>query len=121
MEIEWLSKKKSDGMVSIYRNNLTFNMVSSAYLNDAFRLRIGVEGEHIVIEPLDKERVFRGDIDENTIYELKRKRSYSRLADTNLVNAIAEHFNLDLSIEPLKRKTHWDEARKVLVIELEGN
>lgn len=121
MEIAWLSKKKVDGMVSIYHSNLTFNMVSSAFLNDAYRLRIGIDGKNIVVEPLDKERVFTGDIDPDTIYELKRKRSYSRVADTGLISEIVEYCKLDLSNEPLKKKTHWDEKRKVLVIELEGN
>lgn len=116
MTIKWLSNKKARGSVSIYHSNLTFNTVASLHLTQAYRIRVGLDGDDVLFEPLSKERVLRGDLDEETLFEVKRKPSYSRISNTNLSSSLSEILCLDLSKEPVKKNVYWDEGRKCLII-----
>lgn len=116
MAVNWLSNISRYGSVSIYHSNLTFNTVSSESLSEAYRVRVGIDDGMVILEPLSKERVLRGDIDEHALFEIKRKSSYSRISSTGLVNNLLSALKLELKSEPLKLKTIWDAERNCLII-----
>lgn len=115
--IEWWSAKEKRGQATLYTSNITLNKVASVPFEFAFRVQVGLdENKNIVIEPLAKERVERGDLDEYNLLEIKIKPSYSRICSTSLMSFIANSLGIVLSNEPVRFETVWEEENNHLVI-----
>ena len=115
--ISWWTAKEKNGQATLYNSNITLNKVASVPFEFANRVQVGLdENNNIVIEPLSKERVERGDFDEYNLLEIKIKPSYSRICSTDLMNFIGEKLKLALSTEPLRFETVWEEENNHLVI-----
>jgi hypothetical protein len=120
MGILWFDSKEREGVASLYDNNITLNVEASVPFEYAYRVKVGVdEKKNIVISPLSKERVLRGDLDEYSLLEIAYKKSYSRICSTSLMKRIAEKTGLPLSKEALRFATSWDEEANLLTIHLE--
>ena len=119
--IEWWSAKDKRGQATLYTSNITLNKVASVPFEFAFRVQVGLdENKNIVIEPLAKERVERGDLDEYNLLEIKIKPSYSRICSTGLMSFIANSLGIVLSNEPVRFETEWDEPNNHLIIFTKG-
>ena len=115
--IEWWSAKEKRGQATLYTSNITLNKVASVPFEFAFRVQVGLdENKNIVIEPLAKERVERGDLDEYNLLEIKIKPSYSRVCSTGLMSFIANSLGIVLSNEPVRFETVWEEENNHLVV-----
>lgn len=115
--IEWWSAKEKRGQATLYTSNITLNKVASVPFEFAFRVQVGLdENKNIIIEPLAKERVERGDLDEYNLLEIKIKPSYSRICSTGLMSFIANSLGIVLSNEPLRFETEWDEPNNHLIV-----
>ena len=110
MAIQWFSTKEKSGTASFYK-------VASVPFEYAYRVQVGIDSnKNIVIEPLSKERVIRGDLDEYAIQKIAIKKTYSRIASTSLMKSISESINVELSDTPIKYETVWDEKENILTI-----
>ena len=70
MSIKWFSTKEKIGSASFYATNITLNTIASVPFEYAYRVQVGIDDNgNIVIEPLSKERVIRGDLDEENIFK----------------------------------------------------
>lgn len=119
--IEWWSAKDKRGQATLYTSNITLNKVASVPFEFAFRVQVGLdENKNVIIEPLAKERVERGDLDEYNLLEIKIKPSYSRICSTGLMSFIANSLGIVLSNEPLRFETEWDEPNNHLIIFTKG-
>ena len=117
MAIQWFSTKEKSGTASFYKTNITLNTVASVPFEYAYRVQVGIDSnKNIVIEPLSKERVIRGDLDEYAIQKIAIKKTYSRIASTSLMKSISESINVELSDTPIKYETVWDEKENILTI-----
>ena len=117
--ISWWTAKEKNGQATLYNSNITLNKVASVPFEFANRVQVGLdENNNIVIEPLSKERVERGDLDEYNLLEIKIKPSYSRICSTDLMNFLGEKLKLALSTEPLRFETIWDEENNHLIIQI---
>jgi hypothetical protein len=117
MGITWFDSKEREGVASLYDNNITLNVEASVPFEYAYRVKVGVdEKKNIVIAPLSKERVLRGDLDEYSLLEIAYKKSYSRICSTSLMKRIAEESGLSLSKEAQRFPTSWDEEANLLTI-----
>lgn len=115
--IEWWSAKDKRGQATLYTSNITLNKVASVPFEFAFRVQVGLdENKNVIIEPLAKDRVERGDLDEYNLLEIKIKPSYSRICSTGLMNFIANSLGIVLSNEPVRFETEWDEANNHLIV-----
>jgi hypothetical protein len=120
MGITWFDSKEREGVASLYDNNITLNVEASVPFEYAYRVKVGVdEKKNIVIAPLSKERVLRGDLDEYSLLEIAYKRSYSRICSTSLMKRIAAETGLTLSKEAKRFATSWDEDDNLLTIHLD--
>lgn len=117
MNIVWFNAKEREGLASLYASNITLNTVASIPFEYAYRVQVGMD-EHgnIVIQPLSKERVTRGDLDEYAIQKIAIKKSYARISSTDIMKKIGEALGLTLGDSPLKFKTQWDEKENILTI-----
>ncbi len=117
MPIKWLNVASKEGTASLYNTNITLNTVASVPLEYAYRVQIGFDdNNNVVIQPLNKEKVIRGDLDEYSLLKISQKKTYSRISSTRIMEQIAEHLGIVLDNEPKKFKTIWDDNENVLVI-----
>lgn len=117
MGIQWFSTKEKNGSASFYNTNITLNTIATVPFEYAYRVQVGMdEKNNIVIQPLSKDRVQRGDLDEYAIQEISVKKTYSRISSTVLMKKIGSALNIELSSKPLKFETSWDEVANILTI-----
>ena len=117
MAITWFSAKERNGTASFYNTNITLNKIASVPFEYAYRVQVGIDdNNNIVIQPLSKERVLRGDLDEYAVQTIALKATYSRISSTLLMKRIASALNIELSDTPLKFPTEWNEKDNILTI-----
>ena len=117
MAITWFSAKERSGTASFYSTNITLNTIASVPFEYAYRVQVGIDDKgNIVIQPLSKERVIRGDLDEYAIQSIAIKKTYSRISSTPLMKRISQALSIELSDTPVKFETAWDERENILTI-----
>ena len=117
MAIQWFSTKEKLGSASFYNTNIKLNTIATVPFEYAYRVQVGMdENNNIVIQPLSKERVLRGDLDEYAIQQISIKKTYSRISSTILMKKIGSSLNIELSDKPVKFETSWDEVQNILTI-----
>ena len=117
MPIKWFSAKEKSGTASFYSTNITLNIVASVPFEYAYRVQVGIDdNDNIVIQPLSKDRVERGDLDEYAIQKIAIKKTYARISSTSLMKSIGNALGVEFSETPKKYLTHWDEVENILTI-----
>ena len=117
MEIKWFSTIEKTGSASFYSTNITLNTIATVPFEYAYRVQVGMdEHKNIVIQPLSKERVLRGDLDEYAIMQISIKKTYSRISSTTLMKKIASALDITLSDKPVKYNTTWNDVDNILTI-----
>ncbi len=117
MTIKWFSSKEKVGSASFYNTNITLNTIASVPFEYAYRVQVGMDEENnVVIQPLPKDKVIRGDLDEYTIYQIAIKKTYSRISSTNLMRKISEVLGVEFNDKPVKFETSWDDDENILII-----
>lgn len=117
MSIKWFSTKEKIGSASFYATNITLNTIASVPFEYAYRVQVGIDDNgNIVIEPLSKERVIRGDLDEYDLLTIAVKKTYSRISSTALMKRIQESLNINLKENSMKFDTKWVEKENLLII-----
>lgn len=117
MGITWLNAKEREGVASLYSTNITLNTVASVPFEYAYRVQVGIDDqENVVIQPLSKDRVERGDLDEYAIQKIAIKKSYSRISSTDIMKRIAQTLKITLDETPRRFKTKWDDKENILHI-----
>ncbi|HPS18789.1 MAG TPA: hypothetical protein PLR04_01485 [Bacilli bacterium] len=117
MKITWLNAKEREGVASLYATNITLNTVASVPFEYAYRVQVGIDEKgNVVIQPLSKDRVLRGDLDEYAIQKIAIKKSYSRISSTDIMKKIAGALGIALDETPRRYKTKWDDKENILTI-----
>ena len=117
MSIKWFSTKEKIGSASFYATNITLNTIASVPFEYAYRVQVGIDDNgNIVIEPLSKERIIRGDLDEYDLLTIAVKKTYSRISSTALMKRIQESLNINLKENSMKFDTKWVEKDNLLII-----
>lgn len=118
--ITWFKNKESEGVASLYSTNITLNATSSLPFEHAYKVRLGKDEEgNLAIEPLDRNRVESGELEESDLYDIAYHKSYSRISSTPLMSLLSETFGLKLSKEAKKYKTHFDNSSNCLIIKID--
>ena len=93
------------------------NTIASVPFEYAYRVQVGMDEKgNIVIQPLSKDRVIRGDLDEYAIQTIAVKKTYSRISSTSLMKHIGEALGMTFSDTPMKFETSWDDKENILTI-----
>jgi hypothetical protein len=119
MAIHWFDAKERVGQVSLTDRYLTLNSVAMIPFTYAYKAQVGInEQGDLVIEPLSKERVLRGDLDEYALQDLSIKKSYCRIASSSLMRQLMEKTGLTLTKTAQGFPSEWDEAHNLLCVHL---
>ena len=117
--ITWLSTKDEIGSASLYASNITLNTVAMNKFVTAYRVMVGIDDENnIILAPLDKDRVLRGDLKEEQLQKISSKKTYSRISSSSLMKQIGSRLNIAFSSTPIKCETRWDDNNNVLILKI---
>ena len=115
--ITWFNVKAKNGVASLYNNNITLNTTAMYPFEDAHRVQVGLDEKgNIVIQPLSKPVVEKGDLDESCLLKLERHKSFARISSTSLMRQIGEALQIAFSKTPVQFETSWDPVKNVLTI-----
>ena len=118
--IKWFNVKAKNGVASLYSNNITLNTTAMYPFEDAHRVQVGLDDNgNIVIQPLSKSVVEKGDLDESCLLKLERHKSFARISSTSLMRQIGEVLQITFSKTPVQFETAWDPVKNVLTILVE--
>lgn len=117
--ITWLSTKDEIGSASLYASNITLNTVAMNKFLTAYRVMVGIDdNNNIILAPLDKDRVLRGDLKEEQLQKISSKKTYSRISSSSLMRQIGSRLNIAFSSTPIKCETRWDDNNNVLILKI---
>ena len=117
MKITWFDAKERQGQASLTTSYITLNAVASVPFEYAYKVQVGVdEGGNVVVAPLSKERVLRGDLDEYQLQAIALKKSYARICNRELMRQIAQEAKLELSDQAQSFETEWNEGENWLLV-----
>ena len=115
--IKWFNVKAKNGVASLYANNITLNTTAMYPFEDAHRVQVGLDDNgNIVIQPLSKSVVEKGDLDESCLLKLERHKSFARISSTSLMRQIGEALQISFSKTPVQFETSWDPVKNVLTV-----
>lgn len=119
MSIKWINVNDNQLTATLYNTNITLNKPSSYYFENAYKVLVGmdVENKLVLIKHLNKEESLRGNIDKNSLLDLKIKPSYGRISSRKVMLEIEKTFELDFN-KHLKFQATWDSTTKMLKINL---
>lgn len=118
MSLVWFNDNLKDIFATLTNTQITLNKYGATYLESANKVLLGYDAENskIVIKPLSKDEVIRGDIPETSLYNVSISASYARVTNKAFLSTVIDLFNLDLPKEGFKYKTVWNEKNKVLEV-----
>src|SRR5574344_1098765 len=121
MGIHWFDARERQGQASLTESYITLNSIAAVPFEYAYKVQVGVSEEgNVVISPLSKERVMRGDLDEYTLQNISLKQSYSRICSRELMRQIEGETGLKLGKSAQSFETSWDEGKNLLTIKVGG-
>jgi hypothetical protein len=119
--IKWFNVKDRNGVASFYANNITLNTTAMYPLDTAYKVQVGMDDKNnVVIQPLTKEVVESGALDECCLLNLEIHKSFARISSALLLKQISEALNLTLSKTPIRFETNWDSVENILIVNVKG-
>ena len=119
--IKWFNVKDRSGVASLYPNNITLNTAAMSPLDFAYRVQVGLnEDGNIIVQPLSREVVESGVLDECCLLKLEIHKSFARISSASLLKQISEALGLTLSKSPIQYQTNWDSVENILIINVKG-
>ncbi len=119
--IKWFNVKERNGVASLYSNNITLNTTAMYPLDTAYKVQVGVRDDgNIIIQPVTKNVVESGVLDESCLLKLESHKSFARISSSLLMKQISEEINVKLSKTPVRFETIWDSKENILIVNVKG-
>lgn len=120
MSIIWFNEEPKEIIVTVTPVNITINKSGSQFFETANQVMLGYDMTKsiILIKPLSKDEVLRGDIPEHARYNISINSSYGRIANKAFITRISQLFNLELLDKGIKFKAIWKPNQVVLEVNL---
>lgn len=122
MSITWFSDESKDIYVTLTPIHITINKAGLQFFDSAYQVMLGYDKAKnvIIIKPLSKDDVTRGDIPEHAMYNISISSTYARITNKAFITKVIEIFNLNLDEKGSKYKARWRVNSGVLEVELKG-
>ena len=115
--IKWFNVKDRNGVASFYANNITLNTTAMYPLDTAYKVQVGMDDKNnVVIQPLTKEVVESGALDECCLLKIEFHKSFARISSVQLIKQISEALRIPFTNKPTQFETTWDSVENVLTI-----
>ena len=118
--VQWFNVKAKNGVASLYSNSITLNTTAMYPFEEAYRVQVGLDdNKNIVIQPLTKAVVEKGDLDESCLLKIERNKSFARISSTPLMKQIGDAIGMELSKTAIQYETSWDSVENILTIHID--
>ena len=115
--IKWFNVKDRNGVASFYANNITLNTTAMYPLDTAYKVQVGMDDKNnVVVQPLTKEVVESGALDECCLLKIEFHKSFARISSVQLLKQISEALRIPFTNKPTQFETTWDSVENVLTI-----
>ena len=121
--IEFFDLDKENGVASFYDNHITFNKPMIKYFENAYRVRVGndIEAKKVYLFIFDKDKALNGEVSESSLLKPSFSKTYVRICSKQLTDFILKAYEKKIVDDvPLKFKSSFDEEKKAVVIDMEG-
>ncbi len=120
MSITWFNGEPKEIIVTFTLVNLTINKPGAQFFETANQVMLGYDEDRkvILIKPLSKDEVMRGDISEHTRYNISINASYGRITNKAFMTRIAQLFDLKFDEKGTKYKGTWLSGKNLLEVQL---
>lgn len=121
MSITWFNDKDKDIVVTITSKSITINKVGKQFFETANAVMLGFDedSKRLIIKPLTKDDVLRGDIPKYKRYNISMSSSYVRITNKAFIEKLDTLFNLSLSNEGKRYRGTWELKLGALDVSLE--
>ena len=104
MSLIWFNDNLKDIYVTLTPNQLTINKFGASFFETANKVLLGfdIDREVVIIKPLSKDDVIRGDIPESSLFNVSMNVSYARITNKSFLGVVNETFSLKLPKEGYK-------------------
>ncbi len=121
MAFDWVSRKPSEGIATLYESNITLNKSASTHFERAYSVLLGLDKTQrkIAIKPISKQEFERGAIPKEKRHKITVRPSYARVCNKKFIQEAIELADINLhDNNALKFKTVWSAEDKALIIDL---
>ncbi len=118
---EWVSRKKTDEIATIYDSNITLNKSATSFLEKAFIVLLGIDKEKhlIAIKPIKKGDIELEYIPKEQRHNITIKSSYSRISNKHFIEDVSKLIPLDFEEKNYyKFSAYWSDSEQSLIIDL---
>ena len=118
---EWVSRKKTDEVATIYESNITLNKSATSYLEKAFVVLLGIDKEKhlIAIKPIKRGDIELEYIPKDQRHNITIKSSYSRISNKHFIQDVSKLVELNFEENNYyKFPAYWSESEQSLIIDL---
>lgn len=120
MGIVWFNEEEKEILVTLSPTQITINKIGAKFFENANQVMLGYDEErnYIIIKPLSKEDVLRGDIPEHARYNISNNVSYSRITNKLFLTKVIEIFNIKIENTAIKYHAYWRTNNDTLEISI---
>lgn len=121
--IEFFDIDTSKGTASIYENHITFNKGMLQYLEDAYKVRVGIDKENnnVLVFIINKDYALSGEIPETSLLSISVSKTYARVCSRALIEYISNIFGIKVEKKDyIRYNAVYDEKKKAIIIDMKG-
>src|SRR5690606_19655503 len=120
MGITWFNGEPKEIVVTLTETNLTINKPGAQFFESANQVMLGydLDRQVLLIRPLSKDEVLRGDIPEHSRYNISVNSSYCRVSNKAFMLRISKVFDLNYLDKGSKFKAVWISNKNILEVSL---
>lgn len=121
--IEFFDIDTSKGTASIYENHITFNKAMLQYLEDAYKVRVGIDKENnsVLVFIINKDYALSGEIPETSLLSISVSKTYARVCSRALIEYISNIFGIKVEKKDyIRYNAVYDEKKKAIIIDMKG-
>jgi len=120
VSVTWFNGEPKEIVVTITATNLTINKPGAQFFETANKVMLGYDEDNktVIIRPLSKGDVLRGDIPEHKRYNISVNATYGRITNKAFINRLSSVFNLEFDEKGTKYKAYWNKSASVLEVRL---
>lgn len=121
--IEFFDIDTTKGTASIYENHITFNKAMLQYLEDAYKVRVGIDKENnsVLVFIINKDYALSGEIPETSLLSISVSKTYARVCSRALIEYISNIFGIKVEKKDyIRYNAVYDEKKKAIIIDMKG-
>lgn len=119
--IKFYSNEIETYYVSVYQSYITLNKDLLKFLDNAYRVRIGMDEDEkkVYVFVIDKDKALSGEIEDSELLKLSVSKTYARICSSKLIKYIQDTFKFEIEANSFKKfSATWNQDLKAIIINI---